>query len=128
MIHCVVKCDLHNAVVIKVLIAAQFNNGHHRLLYVDTETGPWKRVRGHAPVRDTFQAHRARYQRRTFSHIEQDIQHIAVLYEVLLALASQHTPLSRFCNAAALGEIIVADNLGPDESSLEVGVDLPGRG
>src|ERR1700682_2440562 len=64
--------------------------------------------------------------RRVPSDREADVQDVAVLHQVLLALHAQLAVVSRLGLAAAGDEIRVMHHLGADEAALEVGVDAAG--
>lgn len=57
---------------------------------------------------------------------EQDLEHVAVLDLVGLALRAQPAVLARLGHRAELEEVLVGDRLGPDEAPRQVGVDRPG--
>ena len=59
-------------------------------------------------------------------HVEAEVDHIAVLNDVLLALAAEKALLLRGGNAAAADHIVEIDRLGTDKAALDVGVDLAG--
>src|SRR6266545_607958 len=70
------------------------------------------------------------YRLRTFhprSHREADVEDVAVLHDVLLALEPQLPLVSRPRLAAERDEVVVVDDLGADEAALEVGVDAARR-
>src|SRR6187551_2038174 len=60
------------------------------------------------------------------SDVEQEVQHVAVLDDVLLAFLAQPARRCGTGLALVLDEVVVADRLGADEAALEVGVDHPG--
>jgi len=57
---------------------------------------------------------------------EEDLEHVAVLDEVGLALGAQAAVLARLGHRAELEEVLVGHRLGPDEAPGQVGVDRPG--
>ena len=59
--------------------------------------------------------------------VEAEVDHVAVLDHVLLALGAQLAGLLGPLLALAGDEVVVGDDLGADEAALEVGVDDPGR-
>ena len=61
------------------------------------------------------------------SHVEAEVDHVAVLDHVLLALGPQQALLLGGGHTAAAGHHLVeVDGLRPDEAPLDVGVDLAG--
>ncbi len=59
------------------------------------------------------------------SDVEQELDHVAVLHDVLLALgALQALGLDSGVIEVVGFQIVIADDAGPDEAPLEVGVDL----
>ena len=62
-----------------------------------------------------------------FLHIEQEVHHISVLYDIILAFgADKPFFLSDRQLPAAFHQFIVSDGLRTDEALLEVGMDLAG--
>src|SRR5690348_5035876 len=59
--------------------------------------------------------------------VEQEVHHVAVLDDVVLALAAHVAGLFRALITAERDVIVVGDRLGADEAALEVGVDDPRR-
>ena len=60
-------------------------------------------------------------------HVEAEVDHVAVLDHILLALGAQQAFFLGGGHAAAAGHHLVeVDGLGPDEAALDVGVDLAG--
>src|SRR5690606_15383785 len=57
------------------------------------------------------------------SHVEPEVQDVALLHAVLLALQAHATGLARTRLATVLDEVVVGDGFGADEALLEVGVD-----
>ena len=56
-----------------------------------------------------------------FSNVEANLYHIAVLNDVLLALKTKHTLFTALRNTRIIrNEIIVCDNLRPDEPPCQV--------
>ena len=60
------------------------------------------------------------------SDVEPEVDHVAVLDHILLALAAQQALFLGGVDAAAADHVVVGDDLGPDEAPLDVGVDLSG--
>src|SRR2546428_7355371 len=61
------------------------------------------------------------------SDIEQEVDDVAVLDDVLFPLDAQCALRPRRRFAAVAEQLVPADHLRPDEASLEIGVDRPGR-
>src|SRR5690606_6196949 len=61
------------------------------------------------------------------SDVEPEVQYVALLDPVFLALQAQAPGLARAGLAAVADEVLVGDGLGADEALLEVGVDHRGR-
>ena len=59
-----------------------------------------------------------------FLHVEAEVDHVAVLDDVLLALAAQQALFLRRRDAAAADHVVEIDRFGADEAALDVGVDL----
>ena len=59
-------------------------------------------------------------------HVEQEIHDVAVVHDILLALAAQQALCLRIGQRAAGLEIVEGDDLGADEAALKVGMDLAG--
>src|SRR5690606_18093914 len=59
-------------------------------------------------------------------HVEADLEDVAVLDLVVLALDAQSAEVARLGPAADLEQLVPVDDLGPDEAPLHVGVDAPG--
>ena len=59
-------------------------------------------------------------------HVEAEIDHVAVLDHVVLALAAQKALLLGGGHAAAGDHLTEIDGLRPDEAPLNIGVDLSG--
>jgi hypothetical protein len=57
---------------------------------------------------------------------EEDLQHVAVLDEVGLALGAQPAVLARLSHRTQLEQVLVSDRLGPDEAPGKVRVDRAG--
>src|SRR5690606_15543707 len=57
------------------------------------------------------------------SDVEAEMQDVALLHAVLLALQAQAAGVARAGFAPVLDEVVVADGLGADEALLEVGMD-----
>src|SRR5690554_8149440 len=64
---------------------------------------------------------------RPASDIEAEVDHVAILDDVLLALQAPLAGVLRALFAAQGDKVIIGDDLGADEALLEVGVDDPGR-
>src|SRR3546814_2574797 len=60
------------------------------------------------------------------SHVEAEVEDVAVLDDVLLALRPHLAGFLGAVLAAAADEVLVGDGLGADEAALEVGVDDAG--
>ena len=60
------------------------------------------------------------------SDVEQEVDNVAVFHDVLLALASKKPLRLGVCQRAAGFEIVECDDLGTDEATLKIGVDLAG--
>lgn len=60
------------------------------------------------------------------SYVEAEIDHVAVLDHILLALGPQQPLLLGGGHAAAGDHLVKVDGLCPDEAPLDVGVDLSG--
>lgn len=60
-------------------------------------------------------------QRGGFSlgHVEAEVEHVSLLYDVLLALAPQQPLLLRGLFTAAFHEVLVLDRLRPNETPAE---------
>ena len=63
---------------------------------------------------------------RSASDIEAEIDHVAVLDDIVLALAAEQSLFPGGGHAAALDHVVIGDNLRPDEAPLDVRVDLAG--
>ena len=59
-------------------------------------------------------------------HVEAEIDHVAVLDHIVLALGPQQTLFLGGGHAAAGHHLVEVDGLRPDEAPLDVGVDLAG--
>ena len=59
-------------------------------------------------------------------YIEQEVDNVAVLHDVLLALAAYQTLCLGGGHGAAGFHILEGDDLRPDEAPLKVGVNLAG--
>lgn len=57
-------------------------------------------------------------------HVETEVDHVAVLDDVLLALAAQQPLFLCRRDAAAADHVVEIDRFGADEAALDVGVDL----
>ena len=57
-------------------------------------------------------------------HVEAEVDHVAVLDDVLLALAAQQSLFLCRRDAAAADHVVEIDRFGADETALDVGVDL----
>ena len=57
-------------------------------------------------------------------HVEAEIDHVAILDDVLLALAAQQSLFLCRRDAAAADHVVEIDRFGADEAALDVGVDL----
>ena len=60
------------------------------------------------------------------SDIEAEVDHVAVLHHIVLALAAQQPLLLGGGHGAAGDHLGEVDGLGTDEAALDVGVDLAG--
>ena len=60
------------------------------------------------------------------SAAEEDLQHVAILHLVGLALGAEAARLPRLGHRAELEQVLVGHGLGADEALREVGVDRPG--
>src|SRR5215213_6970222 len=60
------------------------------------------------------------------SDIEQEVDHIAILDDVLLAFPAQPAELPRFGQTAGGDQVVIGDDLGSNETPLDVRVDLAG--
>src|SRR5580692_2802610 len=60
------------------------------------------------------------------SHVEPDLQHVAVDHLVVLALDAQLARVLGRLPRTEPEQLVPADHLGPDEPALQVGVDHPG--
>ncbi len=59
-----------------------------------------------------------------FLHVEQEVQHVSVFDDILLALgAEQAFFLCCTETAAAFDQLVIGDGLCPDKASLKIGVD-----
>src|SRR4029453_15970549 len=61
------------------------------------------------------------------SDVEAEVDDVAVLDDVVLALDPELSGLAAARLASELDQVAPVDHLGADEASLDVGVDLPGR-
>ena len=59
-------------------------------------------------------------------HVEAEVDHVAVLDHIVLALAAEKALVPGGSHRAAGHHIVVGDDLCPDEAPLDVGVDLTG--
>ena len=59
-------------------------------------------------------------------YVEAEVDHVAVLDDVLLALAAQQSLFLCRRDAAAADHVVEIDRFGADEAALDVGVDLAG--
>ena len=57
------------------------------------------------------------------AHVEADVEHVAVLDDVRLALEPLRPALRRLCVRAGIEQVVPADHLAADESAGDVGVD-----
>ena len=60
----------------------------------------------------------------SLSDVEEEVHDVAVLDDVVLALGSEASGLTRACLSVVLDVVLVGDGLRPDEALLEVAVDL----
>src|SRR5215207_7462480 len=60
------------------------------------------------------------------SDVEEEVDHVAVLNDVLFAFSAQLAKLARLVQTAGANQVVIADNLGSDETTLNVGVNLGG--
>src|SRR3954471_25011430 len=60
------------------------------------------------------------------SDAEAELDHVAVLDDVVLALQAHLAQLTGLRPGADVEQLVPLDHLGPDEPALEVGVDAPG--
>ena len=60
----------------------------------------------------------------SLSDVEEEVHDVAVLDDVVLALGSEASGLTRACLSVVLDVVLVGDGLSPDEALLEVAVDL----
>ena len=60
-------------------------------------------------------------------HVEAEIDHVAVLDHIVLALGPQQTLFLGGGHAAAGHHLVEVDGLRPDEAPLDIGVDLARR-
>jgi hypothetical protein len=60
------------------------------------------------------------------SYIKEEIDDIAVLHHIIPALLQQFPRLPDLLLIAQVDEVFVLDDLGPDESAFDVGMDDPG--
>ena len=77
------------------------------------------------PVRKSSKSKR-RAKARLCLHVESEERDVAVLHDVVLALAAHKALFLGGGHAAAGLEVVEGDYLRADEAALEVGVNLPG--
>jgi len=59
------------------------------------------------------------------SYVKQEIDDVPVFHDVIPSLLQQFSRLADFLLIPQLDEVLVFDDLGPDESLLQVGMDNP---
>src|SRR4051794_7587196 len=60
-------------------------------------------------------------------HIKPELDHVAVLHDVVLALHARLAARPGLGDASGIHQVVEGDDLGLDEALLEVGVDDAGR-
>src|SRR5437870_3088682 len=59
-------------------------------------------------------------------YVETDVEHVALADDVVTALDAEQAPRLGLVPAARIDQVLVPDDLRPDEPALEVGVDDAG--
>ena len=59
-----------------------------------------------------------------FLYVEPEQYHIAVLHDIFLAFGADQTLFAGSGHRSVCDQILIGDNLGPDEATLEIGMNF----